>query len=33
MSGVPSWAFSEPSTNRTAEWTTLWGWMTTSIAS
>ena len=33
MSGVPSWALSEPSTNRTAEWTTLCGWMTTSIAS
>ena len=33
MSGVPSWALSEPSTNRTAEWTTLCGWTTTSIAS
>ena len=33
MSGVPSWALSEPSTNTTAEWTTLCGWMTTSIAS
>jgi hypothetical protein len=33
MSGVPSWAFNEPSRNRTAEWTTLWGWITTSIAS
>ena len=33
MSGVPSWAFREPSTKRTAEWTTLCGWMTTSIAS
>src|SRR5665811_85096 len=32
MSGVPSWALSEPSTKRTAEWTTDWGWMTTSIA-
>ena len=32
MSGVPSWAFSEPSTKRTAEWTTLCGWTTTSIA-
>ena len=32
MSGVPSWAFREPSTKRTAEWTTLCGWMTTSIA-
>ena len=31
--GVPSWAFREPSTKRTAEWTTLCGWMTTSIAS
>ena len=31
MSGVPSWALSEPSTNRTAEWTTLCGWTTTSI--
>ena len=25
ISGVPSWALSEPSTNRTAEWTTLCG--------
>ena len=33
MSGVPSWALREPSTKRTAEWTTLCGWMTTSIAS
>ena len=33
MSGVPSWAFREPSTNRTAEWTTLCGCTTTSIAS
>ena len=33
MSGVPNWAFREPSTKRTAEWTTLCGWMTTSIAS
>ena len=33
MSGVPSWAFSEPSMNWTAECTTLCGWTTTSIAS
>ena len=33
MSGVPSWALSEPSMNRTAEWTTLCGWTTTSMAS
>ena len=33
MSGVPSWALREPSRNRTAEWTTLCGWMTTSMAS
>ena len=33
MSGVPSWAFREPSRKRTAEWTTLCGWMTTSMAS
>ena len=33
MSGVPSWALREPSTKRTAEWTTLCGWITTSIAS
>ena len=31
MSGVPSWAFTEPSTKCTAEWTTLCGWMTTEI--
>ena len=31
MSGVPSCALREPSTNWTAEWTTLCGWMTTSI--
>ncbi len=33
MSGVPSWAFNEPSMNWTAECTTLCGWTTTSIAS
>src|SRR4051794_19436395 len=33
MSGVPSWALREPSRKRTAEWTTLCGWITTSIAS
>ena len=27
MSGVPSWALSDPSTKATAEWTTLWGWI------
>ena len=32
MSGVPSCAFKEPSTNCTAEWTTLRGWMTTDMA-
>ena len=27
MSGSPSWALREPSTNSTSEWTRLWGWM------
>ncbi len=33
MSGVPSCALSDPSRKRTAEWTTDWGWTTTSIRS
>ena len=31
MSGVPSWAFTEPSANCTMEWMTDWGCTTTSI--
>ncbi len=33
MSGCPSWALTDPSTNSTAEWMTLWGWITTEIRS
>src|SRR5439155_585785 len=33
MSGLPSWALNEPSTNSTREWTTLCGWMQTVILS
>ena len=33
MSGTPSCAFTEPSTNCTAEWTIDWGWMSTWIFS
>src|SRR4029077_10487219 len=31
ISGRPSWALNEPSTNSTSEWTTLEGWITASI--
>ena len=33
MSGRPSWAITEESQNSTIEWTTLWGWPSTSMRS
>ena len=33
MSGLPSWASTEPSTNSTIEWITDCGWITTSSRS
>ena len=31
MSGVPSWAMTQPSIYSTMEWMMLWGWILTSI--